>query len=289
MTAKFRKNDWALFEGELVLIDSDRQKGITIGGVAGQPRYTIRRKVGDDLSVVEAKLTALPTQPRHALGEKRLDGSQIIDIKWDAGLGKYVYETLRLTAPTHATEYERLDVGGYAIYKNHLVEIDTELFEDGQWRYKVNYGPQGNGIIASITDLQSLPTDCTSLRPNQVVFVRGELHRIQRIYRKGTGEATTWLALGIDRPGQVTEIPLADIHAAKRIPLTYQMAQQCLFRLVIPGEVALRRHDDTSVSSVEEIRWNGGDILLGTRAEQQTEIHLHPIYTFTYLRDTNTL
>lgn len=66
--AKFKVGDYALLNNEAVIILSDRQRGITLDGKEGSPRYIVRPAKGDDLSVTEESLT-LVDPPKFKVGD----------------------------------------------------------------------------------------------------------------------------------------------------------------------------------------------------------------------------
>lgn len=65
---KFKVGDYALLNNEAVIILSDRQRGITLDGKEGSPRYIVRPAKGDDLSVTEESLT-LVDPPKFKVGD----------------------------------------------------------------------------------------------------------------------------------------------------------------------------------------------------------------------------
>jgi len=66
--AKFKVGDYALLNNKAVIILSDRQRGITLDGKEGSPRYIVRPAKGDDLSVTEESLT-LVDPPKFKVGD----------------------------------------------------------------------------------------------------------------------------------------------------------------------------------------------------------------------------
>lgn len=65
---KFKVCDYALLDNEAVIILSDRQRGITLDGKEGSPRYIVRPAKGDDLSVTEESLTLIDP-PKFKVGD----------------------------------------------------------------------------------------------------------------------------------------------------------------------------------------------------------------------------